>query len=80
MTSTGSSRTDNNESSFPAAEFYLVVAETAFIESLEEFMKVMDYLIKHVTSKVVGKCTDGVQTLCSAAGNEDSLLSVLFHW
>ena len=55
----------------------MVETETAFIASLEELLKVMENLIKHATSKVVGKCTDDVQTLCSAAGNEDSLLSVL---
>ena len=51
----------------------MVEAETAFIESLEELLKVMENLIKDVTSKIVGKCTDDVRTLRSAAGNEDSL-------
>lgn len=54
----------------------MVEAEAAFIESLEELMKVMENLIKDVTSQILGKCTDDVQTLRSADGNED-LLSVL---
>ncbi|XP_023726947.1 probable asparagine--tRNA ligase, mitochondrial, partial [Cryptotermes secundus] len=70
-------RAENSRSRIHLAEFYVVKSETAFIESLEELMKVMENLIKDVTSKVLGKCTDDVQTLCSAAGNEDSLLSVL---
>ncbi|PNF28535.1 hypothetical protein B7P43_G14337 [Cryptotermes secundus] len=70
-------RAENSRSRLHLAEFYMVEAETAFIESLEELVKVMENLIKDVTSKIVGKCTDDVRTLRSAAGNEDSLLSVL---
>ena len=55
----------------------MLEAESAFIESLQELMKVMENLTKDVTSKIVGKHTDNVRTLRSAAGNVDSLLSVL---
>lgn len=70
-------RAENSRSRLHLAEFYMVEAEAAFIDSLEELMKVMENLIKDVTSQIVGKCTEDVRTLRSADGNEDSLLSVL---
>jgi asparaginyl-tRNA synthetase len=55
----------------------MVEAEAAFIESLEELMKVMENLIKDVKNQIMGKCTDDVGRLRSSQGNQDSLLSAL---
>lgn len=70
-------RAENSRSRLHLAEFYMVEAEAAFIESLEELMKVMENLIKDVTSQIMGKYPDDVGTLQSADGNEGSLLPVL---
>jgi asparaginyl-tRNA synthetase len=55
----------------------MVEAEAAFIDSLEELMKVTENLIKDVTNQIMGRCTDDVGRLRSAEGNEGALLSVL---
>jgi asparaginyl-tRNA synthetase len=48
----------------------MIEAEAAFIDSLDELMKVMENFIKHVTSEVMEKCADDVETLHVADGNE----------
>jgi asparaginyl-tRNA synthetase len=55
----------------------MIEAEIAFIESLEELMKVMEDMIKNVTNQVMEKCADDVEILHLADGNESSILSVL---
>jgi len=70
-------RAENSRSRLHLAEFYMIEAEAAFIDSLDELMKVMENLIKYVTSQVMEKCADDVEMLQLTDGNEGFALSVL---
>lgn len=70
-------RAENSRSRLHLAEFYMIEAEAAFIDSLDELMNVMENLIKHVTSQVMEKCADDIEMLRLADGNEGLALSIL---
>ncbi|XP_021924777.1 probable asparagine--tRNA ligase, mitochondrial isoform X2 [Zootermopsis nevadensis] len=70
-------RAENSRSRLHLAEFYMIEAEAAFIESLEELMNIMENLIKNVTSQVMQKCADDVELLHSSDGNEGPVVSLL---
>ncbi|XP_048840241.1 probable asparagine--tRNA ligase, mitochondrial isoform X2 [Brienomyrus brachyistius] len=68
-------RAENSQSRHHLAEFYMVEAEIAFTESLEDIMMVMENLFKLTTERVLDKCADDVQLFHKyvAPGHWDSL-------
>ncbi|XP_030633270.1 asparaginyl-tRNA synthetase [Chanos chanos] len=53
-------RAENSQSRRHLAEFYMVEAEIAFTQSLEDIMKVMEDLFKASTEHLLSKCTEDV--------------------
>uniref|UniRef100_A0A3B3T2H9 asparagine--tRNA ligase n=1 Tax=Paramormyrops kingsleyae TaxID=1676925 RepID=A0A3B3T2H9_9TELE len=53
-------RAENSQSRHHLTEFYMVEAEIAFTESLEDIMMVMENLFKSTTERVLDKCADDV--------------------
>ncbi|XP_069680528.1 asparaginyl-tRNA synthetase [Periplaneta americana] len=70
-------RAENSRTRLHLAEFYMIEAEAAFIESLDELVKIMECMIKDVSKQIMEDCTDDVQILHSSDGNEGSIMSVL---
>ncbi|XP_023656426.2 asparaginyl-tRNA synthetase isoform X1 [Paramormyrops kingsleyae] len=68
-------RAENSQSRHHLAEFYMVEAEIAFTESLEDIMMVMENLFKSTTERVLDKCADDVHLFHKyvAPGHWDSL-------
>ncbi|KFQ26945.1 hypothetical protein N331_09745, partial [Merops nubicus] len=54
-------RAENSQSRRHLAEFYMVEAELAFTESLQDIMQVMEDLFKTATSTVLSKCPHDVE-------------------
>ncbi|XP_056329690.1 probable asparagine--tRNA ligase, mitochondrial isoform X2 [Danio aesculapii] len=54
-------RAENSQSRRHLAEFYMVEAEIAFTESLDDLMKVMEDLFKAATEHVLSNCTEDVE-------------------
>lgn len=54
-------RAENSQSRRHLAEFYMVEAEIAFTESLDDLMKVMEDLFKAATEHVFSNCTEDVE-------------------
>uniref|UniRef100_A0A8C1IVI5 Asparaginyl-tRNA synthetase 2, mitochondrial n=1 Tax=Cyprinus carpio TaxID=7962 RepID=A0A8C1IVI5_CYPCA len=54
-------RAENSQSRRHLAEFYMVEAEIAFTESLEDLMKVMEDLFKAATEHVLSSCAEDVE-------------------
>ncbi|KAM7330491.1 hypothetical protein ACRRTK_009680 [Alexandromys fortis] len=72
-------RAENSQSRRHLAEFYMVEAEIAFIDSLQDLMQVMEELFKATTEMVLANCPEDV-ALCHrfiAPGQEDRLEHML---
>uniref|UniRef100_A0A673KAI2 asparagine--tRNA ligase n=1 Tax=Sinocyclocheilus rhinocerous TaxID=307959 RepID=A0A673KAI2_9TELE len=54
-------RAENSQSRRHLAEFYMVEAEIAFTESLDDLMKVMEDLFKAATEHVLSSCAEDVE-------------------
>uniref|UniRef100_A0A671RQM1 asparagine--tRNA ligase n=1 Tax=Sinocyclocheilus anshuiensis TaxID=1608454 RepID=A0A671RQM1_9TELE len=54
-------RAENSQSRRHLAEFYMVEAEIAFTESLDDLMKVMEGLFKAATEHVLSSCAEDVE-------------------
>uniref|UniRef100_A0A4W3GC58 asparagine--tRNA ligase n=1 Tax=Callorhinchus milii TaxID=7868 RepID=A0A4W3GC58_CALMI len=54
-------RAENSQTRRHLAEFYMVEAELAFTESLEDIMKVMENLFKSATSHILSECPEDVE-------------------
>ncbi|RXN14156.1 putative asparagine--tRNA mitochondrial [Labeo rohita] len=54
-------RAENSQSRRHLAEFYMVEAEAAFTESLDDLMKVMEDLFKATTEHVLSCCAEDVE-------------------
>ncbi|KAH0625235.1 hypothetical protein JD844_033574 [Phrynosoma platyrhinos] len=72
-------RADNSQSRKHLAEFYMVEAELAFVESLQDIMQVMEDLFKRVTDMVLSKCSRDVELFHKhvAPGQEAKLEKML---
>ncbi|XP_041524341.1 probable asparagine--tRNA ligase, mitochondrial [Microtus oregoni] len=72
-------RAENSQSRRHLAEFYMVEAEIAFIDSLQDLMQVMEELFKATTEMVLANCPEDV-ALCHrfiAPGQKDRLEHML---
>lgn len=72
-------RAENSQSRRHLAEFYMVEAEIAFIDSLQDLMQVMEELFKATTEMVLANCPEDI-TLCHrfiAPGQKDRLEHML---
>ncbi|XP_063228412.1 asparaginyl-tRNA synthetase isoform X2 [Bacillus rossius redtenbacheri] len=56
-------RAENSRTRHHLAEFYMVEAEVAFLDSMSELLSIMENLIKDVTARVLDECEDDVQVL-----------------
>ncbi|XP_003226016.1 asparaginyl-tRNA synthetase [Anolis carolinensis] len=54
-------RADYSQSRKHLAEFYMVEAELAFVESLQDVMQIMEDLFKRVTDVVLSKCPHDIE-------------------
>nr|XP_060627199.1 probable asparagine--tRNA ligase, mitochondrial [Anolis sagrei ordinatus]XP_060627200.1 probable asparagine--tRNA ligase, mitochondrial [Anolis sagrei ordinatus] len=54
-------RADNSQTRKHLAEFYMVEAELAFVENLQDIMQIMEDLFKRVTEMVLSKCPHDVE-------------------
>uniref|UniRef100_A0A9J8AIQ6 asparagine--tRNA ligase n=1 Tax=Cyprinus carpio carpio TaxID=630221 RepID=A0A9J8AIQ6_CYPCA len=68
-------RAENSQSRRHLAEFYMVEAEIAFTESLEDLMKVMEDLFKAATEHVLSSCAEDVELFhkYTAPGRRDQV-------
>ncbi|CAO2613785.1 Probable asparagine--tRNA ligase, mitochondrial [Lemmus lemmus] len=72
-------RAENSQSRRHLAEFYMVEAEIAFVDSLQDLMQVMEELFKATTETVLAHCPEDV-ALCHrfiAPGQKDRLEHML---
>ncbi|XP_077197415.1 asparaginyl-tRNA synthetase [Paroedura picta] len=72
-------RAENSHSRRHLSEFYMVEAEFAFVDSLQEIMQVMEDLFKKVTGTVLSKCLHDVGLFHKhvAPGQEGKLEHIL---
>ncbi|PSN35927.1 putative asparagine--tRNA ligase [Blattella germanica] len=70
-------RAENSRTRLHLAEFYMIEAEAAFIESLTDLLKIMESMIKDVITAVLDKCADDIQMLNSSYENKDVVSNLL---
>ncbi|XP_078512368.1 asparaginyl-tRNA synthetase [Lissotriton helveticus] len=72
-------RAENSQSRRHLAEFYMVEAEIAFTESLQDIMQVMEELFKVVTTNILSKCPEDVELFHKyvSPGQKDRLEKML---
>uniref|UniRef100_A0A6I8NLS5 asparagine--tRNA ligase n=1 Tax=Ornithorhynchus anatinus TaxID=9258 RepID=A0A6I8NLS5_ORNAN len=72
-------RAENSQSRRHLAEFYMVEAEVAFTESLQDITQVMEGLFKATTATVLARCPDDVRLFHKfvSPGHEDRLEKML---
>lgn len=62
-------RAENSKSRLHLSEFYMVEAETAFVENLEDVMGTIEKLLKQVTKTIVDKHSNEMQQLNELENN-----------
>ena len=55
----------------------MIEAEKAFIDTLEDLMKIMENMIKSVSNNLRNNCAADMHTLHTSEENEDPVLSIL---
>ncbi|BFZ14914.1 hypothetical protein BsWGS_17951 [Bradybaena similaris] len=69
-------RAEDSHSSYHLSEFYMVEAELAFIDELENLMNVMEELVKFVCRSVIEKCSEDVDAFLKNTESSKSLASL----
>lgn len=60
-------RAENSRSKLHLSEFYMIEAESAFTDKIEDLIATTERLLKEVTGKVIERCTDDIE-LCRGDG------------
>lgn len=54
-------RAENSKSRLHLSEFYMVEAEAAFTDKIEQLVDIIERLIKQVSKEVISKCSDDIE-------------------
>lgn len=73
-------RAENSKSRLHLSEFYMIEAEQAFVQELNEIINVMERLVKHVTKYTLDNCSEELyryRKLQDLEDNEENLDKVV---